>query len=166
MTLSLTGRVVLITGGAKRVGAAISRRLHAAGADIMIHYRSSAAESETLQRELDSIRPGSCARIRADLLDASAAPRLVNETVARFGQLDVLINNASSFFPTVVGEITERVWDDLVGTNLKAPLFLSQAAAPQLRERRGAIVNIVDIHADRPMKNHLVYSTAKGGLVA
>ncbi|MBL8539444.1 MAG: pteridine reductase [Betaproteobacteria bacterium] len=162
----MTGRVVLITGGAKRVGAAISRRLHAAGADIMIHYRSSAAESETLQRELDSIRPGSCARIRADLLDASAAPRLVNETVRRFGQLDVLINNASSFFPTVVGEITERVWDDLVGTNLRAPLFLSQAAAPQLRQHCGAIVNIVDIHADRPMKNHLVYSTAKGGLVA
>lgn len=166
MTLSLTGRVVLITGGAKRVGAAISRRLHEAGADLMIHYRSSAAESAALQHELESIRPGSCARVRADLLDAASAPRLVEETVTRFGRLDVLINNASSFFPTAVGEITQRAWDDLVGTNLKAPLFLSQAAAPQLRQHRGAIVNIVDIHADRPMKNHLVYSTAKGGLVA
>lgn len=166
MTLSLTGRVVLITGGAKRVGAAISRRLHEAGADLMIHYRSSAAEADALQHEMESIRPGSCGRIRADLLDAASPARLVDETVTRFGRLDVLINNASSFFPTAVGEITERIWDDLIGTNLKAPLFLSQAAAPQLRQHRGAIVNIVDIHADRPMKNHLVYSTAKGGLVA
>jgi pteridine reductase len=166
MTLSLTGRVVLITGGAKRVGAAICRRLHGVGANLMIHYRSSAAEAQALQSELESHRPGSCALVRADLLDTAAPPRLVGETVARFGRLDVLINNASSFFPTAVGEITERSWNDLVGTNLKAPLFLSQAAAPQLRQHRGAIVNIVDIHADRPMKDHVVYSTAKGGLVA
>jgi len=166
MTLSITGRAVLITGGAKRVGAAICRRLHGVGANLMIHYRSSAAEAQALQSELESHRPGSCALVRADLLDTAALPRLVGETVGRFGRLDVLINNASSFFPTAVGEITERIWDDLVGTNLKAPLFLSQAAAPELRRHRGAIVNIVDIHADRPMKNHLVYSTAKGGLVA
>ena len=166
MTLSLTGRVVLITGGAKRVGAAICRRLHGVGANLMIHYRSSAAEAQALQSELESNRTGSCALVRADLLDTAALPRLVEETLARFGRLDVLINNASSFFPTAVGEITERAWDDLVGTNLKAPLFLSQAAAPQLRQHRGTIVNIVDIHADRPMKDHVVYSTAKGGLVA
>jgi pteridine reductase len=157
---------VLITGGAKRVGAAISRRLHGVGANLLIHYRASAAEAEALEHELASRRPGSCARLQADLLDMAGLPRLVDETVARFGRLDVLINNASSFFPTVVGDITERAWDDLIGTNLKAPLFLSQAAAPELRKRHGAIVNIVDIHADRPMKDYVVYSTAKGGLVA
>jgi pteridine reductase len=166
MTLSLTDRVVLISGGAKRVGAAICRRLHAGGANLMIHYRSSAAEAEALESELESNRPGSCALVRADLLDAAALPRLVDETVARFGRLDVLVNNASSFFPTAVGDVTEKAWDDLIGTNLKAPLFLSQAAAAQLRQHRGAIVNIVDIHADRPMKDYVVYSTAKGGLVA
>jgi pteridine reductase len=166
MTLSLTDRVVLISGGAKRVGAAICRRLHAGGANLMIHYRSSAAEAEALESELESNRPGSCALVRADLLDTAALPRLVDETVARFGRLDVLVNNASSFFPTAVGNVTEKAWDDLIGTNLKAPLFLSQAAAAQLRQHRGAIVNIVDIHADRPMKDYVVYSTAKGGLVA
>ncbi len=166
MTLSLTGRVVLITGGAKRVGAAICRRLHGQGANLMIHYRSSAADAEALRSELEAGRPGSCALVRADLLDTASLPRLVGDTVARFGRLDVLVNNASSFFPTAVGDITEQAWEDLVGTNLKAPLFLSQAAAPQLRQHRGAIVNIVDIHADRPMKDHVVYSTAKGGLVA
>jgi pteridine reductase len=166
MTLALNGRVVLITGGAKRVGAAICRRLHGVGANLMIHYRSSAAEAQALQSKLEADRPRSCALVQADLLDTAALPRLVDETVARFGRLDVLINNASSFFPTVVGDVTEQAWADLVGTNLKAPLFLSQAAAPQLRAQRGAIVNIVDIHADRPMKDYVVYSTAKGGLVA
>jgi pteridine reductase len=166
MTLSLTDRVVLISGGAKRVGAAICRRLHSEGARLMVHYRSSAAEAEALKSELETKRPGSCALVQADLLDTASLPRLVDETVARFGRLDVLINNASSFFPTAVGDITERAWDDLIGTNLKAPLFLSQAAAPQLRRHQGAIVNIVDIHADRPMKDYAVYSIAKGGLVA
>ena len=166
MTFSLTDRVVLISGGAKRVGAAICRRLHAGGATLMIHYRSSAAEAEALKSELESNRPHSVALVQADLLDTPSAPRLVDETMARFGRLDVLINNASSFFPTAVGDITEQAWEDLVGTNLKAPLFLSQAAAPQLRRHRGAIVNIVDIHADRPMKDYAVYSIAKGGLVA
>ena len=166
MTLSLAGRVVLISGGAKRVGAAICRRLHADGANLMIHYRASRAEAEALRDELDSDRAGSCALVQADLLDTAALPQLVDETVARFGRLDVLVNNASSFFPTAVGHVTEKAWDDLIGTNLKAPLFLSQAAAPQLRQHGGAIVNIVDIHADRPMKDYVVYSTAKGGLVA
>jgi pteridine reductase len=105
------------------------------------------------------------ALVQADLLNAASLPAMVSETLQRFGRLDVLIHNASSFFPTVVGEISEREWDDLMGTNLKTPLFLSQSAAPHLR-RNGCIVNIVDIHADRPMRNHLVYSLAKGGLVA
>jgi pteridine reductase len=166
MTPPVAGRVVLITGGARRVGASICRRLHAGGANLMIHYRSSGTEAEALRDEFESVRGGSCALVRADLLDTLALPRLVDATVARFGRLDVLINNASSFFPTAVGEITEKAWDDLVGTNLKVPLFLSQAAAPELKRSGGAIVNIVDIHADRPMKDYVVYSTAKGGLVA
>ncbi len=162
----MQGKVVLITGGAKRVGAAICRKLHERGADLMIHYRSSASEARALQDELNQSRMNSVSLVQADLLNISGLPKLVAETVNRFGRLDVLINNASSFFPTNLGEITESSWDDLVGTNLKAPLFLSQAAAPQIRKHHGSIVNIVDIHADKPLKNYLVYSTAKGGLVA
>lgn len=158
-------QVVLITGGARRVGAAISRALHAGGANLMIHYRRSVAEARALQAELNATRTDSVALVQADLLNPGALTPLVLETVSRFGRLDVLINNASSFFPTPVGEITAENWDDLVGTNLKIPLFLSQAAAPHLRKSGGSIINIIDIHADRPMKNHVVYSTAKGGLV-
>ena len=159
-------RVVLITGGAKRVGAAICRRLHAAGADLMVHYRSSSDEARALQDELNARRADSVALVRADLLRAGAAATLVADTVERFGGIDVLVNNASSFYSTPVGEITEQAWDDLVGTNLKAPLFLSQAAAPHLRRRQGCVVNVIDIHAERPLKNYLVYNAAKGGLLA
>lgn len=159
-------QVVLITGGARRVGAAISRALHAAGANLMIHYRRSVSEARALQAQLNAVRADSVALVQADLLNPGALAPLVLETVSRFGRLDVLINNASSFFPTPVGEISVENWDDLVGTNLKIPLFLSQAAAPHLRKHGGSIINIIDIHADRPMKNHVVYSTAKGGLVA
>ena len=159
-------RVVLITGGAKRVGAAICRRLHAAGADLMVHYRSSVDEARALQDELNAQRADSVALVRADLLRVGAAATLVADTVERFGGIDVLVNNASSFYSTPVGEITEQAWDDLIGTNLKAPLFLSQAAAPHLRRRQGCIVNVIDIHAERPLKNYLVYNAAKGGLLA
>jgi len=158
-------QVVLITGGAKRVGAAICRSLHAAGANLMVHYRSSSAEAHALQEELNAIRPDSVALTRADILKLSSLPSLVNDTVERFGRLDVLVNNASSFYATPVGEVTEQAWEDLLGTNLKAPLFLSQAAAPHLRRSHGCIVNIVDIHAERPLKTYLVYNAAKGGLV-
>jgi pteridine reductase len=159
-------RVALVTGGARRVGAAICRMLHASGLNLMVHYRSSADEARALQAELNALRPESVALVQADLLNAAYLPSIVNETVNQFGQLDVLINNASSFFPTPVGEIDERAWDDLIGTNLRTPLFLSQAAAPHLRRTHGCIVNIVDIHADRPLRHHVVYSVAKGGLVA
>ncbi len=162
----MQNKVVLITGGAKRVGAAICRVLHAGGANLMVHYRSSATEARALQAELNEIRADSVALVQADLLNMANLPALVHDTVQRFERLDVLINNASSFFPTPVGEITEANWDDLMGTNLKTPLFLSQAAAPHLRKTEGCIVNIVDIHSDRPMKNYTVYSTAKGGLVS
>ncbi len=162
----MQGKVVLITGGAKRVGAAICRRMHAAGANLMLHYRASAGEARLLQAELNGVRADSVALIQADLLDLKAMPSLVEQTVQRFGRLDALVNNASSFYASPIGEITSAVWDDLMGTNLRAPLFLAQAAAPALRKSQGAIVNIADIHADRPLKNYVVYSVAKSGLVA
>ena len=157
-------KVVLITGGAKRVGAAICRRLHAAGANLMLHYRASAGEARLLQAELNGARANSVALIQADLLDVAKLPSLVDQTVMRFGRLDALVNNASSFFATPLGEIQPSHWDDLIGTNVRAPLFLSQAAAPPLRRAQGAIVNITDIHAERPLKGYVVYSIAKAAL--
>jgi pteridine reductase len=157
-------KVVLITGGAKRVGAAICRRLHAAGARLMLHYRSSAGEARLLQAELNRARADSVALIQADLLDIAKLPSIVEQTVLRFGRLDALVNNASSFFTTTMGEIEPAQWDNLMGTNVRAPLFLAQAAAAPLRRSQGAIVNITDIHAERPLKHYLVYSTAKAAL--
>ncbi|MEO6563273.1 MAG: pteridine reductase [Nitrosospira sp.] len=162
----MQGKVVLITGGAKRVGGATCRRLHAQGANLVVHYRTSVGEAQALQAELNQIRPGSVALAQADLLDITRLPGLIDETVRRFGRLDALVNNASSFFPTPLGEITEKAWDDLIGSNLKAPLFLSQAAASELRKQYGCIVNIVDIHAEWPLKRYVVYNSAKGGLAA
>jgi pteridine reductase len=159
------GSIVLITGGAKRVGAAICRRLHAAGASLMLHYRQSAGEARLLQAELNHVRAESVALIQADLLDLKALPAMIEQTLHTFGRLDGLVNNASSFFPTPIGDISPEAWDDLIGTNLRAPLFLAQAAAPALRKAQGAIVNIADIHAERPLKNFVVYSIAKAGLV-
>jgi pteridine reductase len=161
----LEGRVVLITGGAKRVGATICRRLHRAGASIMLHYRASAGEARLLQAELNHLRANSVALIQADLLDVGKLPSLVEQTVQTFGRLDGLVNNASTFFPTAIGNIGVDDWDNLIGTNLEAPLFLSQAAAPALRKAQGSIVNITDIHAERPLKSYVVYSVAKAGLV-
>lgn len=157
-------KVVLITGGAKRVGAAICRRLHAAGARLMLHYRSSAGEARLLQAELNGARAESVALIQADLLDIAKLPSLVEQTVMRFGRLDALVNNASSFYATAMGEIDPAQWEDLIGTNVRAPLFLAQAAAAPLRKTQGAIVNITDIHADRPLRHYVVYSTAKAAL--
>ena len=158
-------KVVLVTGGGKRLGAAVCRRLHAAGANLMLHYRASAGEARLLQAELNHLRADSVALIQADLLDHSKLPSLVEQTVQSFGRLDALVNNASTFYPTTIGEINVTDWNDLVGTNLQAPLFLSQAAAPALRKTQGSIVNITDIHAERPLKSYVVYSVAKAGLV-
>lgn len=160
----MQGKTILITGGAKRVGAAISRKFHSLGADLMIHYRNAGAEARHLQNELNAVRADSVALLQADLLDCANFPDLIQTTLGRFGRLDVLVNNASSFYASPIGSITESNWLDLIGTNLKAPLFLSQAAAGELRRRRGCIVNITDIHADRPMKNYVIYSIAKAGL--
>jgi pteridine reductase len=159
------GKVVLITGGAKRVGAAVCRRLHAAGANLMLHYRASAGEARLLQAELNHQRENSVSLIQADLLDLAKLPALVDQTLQSYGRLDALVNNASSFYPTQIGDITSENWEDLIGTNLRAPLFAAQAAAPALRKTQGAIVNITDIHAERPLKNYVVYSIAKAGLV-
>jgi len=162
---SFNNQVVLITGGAKRVGAAICRTLHANGANLMIHYRSSANEARALQAELNLQRAHSVAIIQADLLHVAGLPNLVAETVRQFGKLDTLINNASSYYPSEIGHIDEAKWQDLMGSNLKAPLFLSQAAAPELRKNHGCIVNITDMHVERPKKGYVVYSVAKAGLV-
>jgi len=164
MPESLSGKVVLVTGGAKRVGAAIVRRLHREGADVMLHYRGSEREANALRSELNAARANSVALVQADLLDLAGLAEIVRNTVNRFDRLDALVNNASAFFPTPVGEMTQATWESLIGTNLRAPLFLSQAAAPHLRKTNGAIVNITDIHAERPLKNYVIYSIAKAGL--
>ena len=161
----LQNHTVLITGGARRVGAGVIRHLHALGANVVIHYRNSGGDARTLGAQLNASRPRSAITVAADLLDTDQLPAVVEQTVATFGRLDILINNASTFYPTPVGQITAAHWDDLIGTNLKAPLFLSQAAAPHLRHSRGLILNMVDIHAQRPLKSHPVYCSAKAGLV-
>jgi pteridine reductase len=162
----MQGKVILVTGGARRVGAATCRRLHAQGANLVVHYRASESEARALEAELEQVRPGSVALVQADLLETANLPHLLDETVSHFGRLDALVNNASSFFPTPLGEVTEDGWEDLIGSNLKAPLFLSQAAAPQLKRQRGCIVNIVDIHSEWPLKRYVVYNAAKGGLAS
>ena len=163
--LPLAGQVVLVTGGARRLGAAIARLLHAEGARILIHHRASQAEAASLAAEFNAARRGSGATHAADLKDLAALPGILAAALAAFGRLDVLVNNASTFYPTPLGEITPQAFDDLIGTNLRAPLFLAQAAAPELRLRRGLVLNMADIHALRPLKRHPVYCAAKAGLV-
>jgi len=161
----LTGKVALITGGARRVGAEIARTLHAHGMHLVIHYRSSKDDAHALQAELEKHRPKSVTLVKGDLLNVAQLSNIVEEAAAAFGRLDTLLNNASSFYPTPVGAATEQQWDDLIGTNLKAPFFLSQASAPHLKKTRGCIVNIADIHGERPIKHYPIYSAAKAGLV-
>ena len=161
----MTTPVILVTGAARRVGAAIVRSLHGAGARVAIHYRKSGADAEALAAELNAVRADSAATFGADLLDVTALSSLVAAVVARFGRLDGLVNNASSFFPTKVGAVDTAAWDDLIGSNLRAPLFLAQAAAPHLVAAGGCIVNITDVHAERPLKGFPVYCAAKGGLL-
>jgi pteridine reductase len=162
---SLTGKTALVTGGARRVGAEIVRYLHASGANVVIHCHHSTDQARALARELEQTRAGSTLVANADLLDTDQLPQLVATVTARFNSLDVLVNNASSFFPTPLGTITPTQWADLMGTNLKAPLFLTQAATPALRLAQGLVLNIVDIHGLRPLRNYSVYSTAKAGLI-
>jgi len=166
MSTPLEGKVVLITGGARRVGAGVTRHLHAQGANVVVHYRASATEARDLKKELTASRPDSVVLVQGDLLKPANLSGLIKEAVKAYGRLDALVNNASSFYATPIGDIDEKAWDDLIGTNLQAPLFLSQAAARELRRSHGAIVNIIDIHAEFPMKHYVVYNVAKSGLVA
>ena len=157
-------KVALVTGAARRIGAAIARRLHADGHDLALHYRHSQAEMLALQAELESVRPGSTLALQADLAAFDRLPELVAHTLGKFGRLDLLVNNASSFYPTPIGTTTPAQWDDLFASNARAPFFLAQAAAPHLKATRGAIVNLVDIHGDQPLAGHAVYGMAKAAL--
>lgn len=161
---SLNDKVALITGAAHRIGAEMARRLHGAGMNIALHYRNSKERAEALAAELRQQRPDSVVLIQADLLETAALPGVIAAARRPWQRLDVLINNASTFYPTPMEGADETDWDDLIGSNLKAPFFLSQAAAPELKKQRGCIVNIVDIHAQRPMKGYPIYSAAKAGL--
>jgi pteridine reductase len=163
---SLESKVALVTGAARRVGAAIARRLHAAGANVVLHYRGADADAAQLEKELNGTRAGSAMKVKGDLLAPVAPKALVDAALQRYARLDFLVNNASAFYPTALGEIEAGHWEELIGSNLRAPLFLAQAAATQLALAGGAIVNIADIHAERPLKGYVVYSIAKAGLVA
>jgi pteridine reductase len=164
MSAPLHNKTILVTGAAKRVGAAIARRLHRAGANLTLHYHASEREAHALQSELNLQRAQSVMLVKADLLETAGLVEIVKTCVERFGALDALVNNASAFYPTPLGAIGAADWDKLIGANLKAPLFLCQAAAPQLKKSAGCIVNITDIHAERPLKSYVVYSVAKSGL--
>ena len=161
----LKGKVALVTGSARRIVAVTVRMLHQAGADVVVHYRSSADDAEKLADELNTIRANSCFLQQADLLEIKQLSTMVDSIIKQTGRLDILVNNASTFYPTAIGEITEADWDNLMGSNLKAPLFLSQAVAPHLIKNQGCIVNMVDVHGFRPMKGYPVYSAAKAGLL-
>ncbi|WP_266170970.1 pteridine reductase [Dyella subtropica] len=158
--------VALITGAGKRVGAEIARTLHAAGYDLALHCRRSVTEASTLASELEERRACSTLVLQAELADLDALPALIDTTVAQFGRLDALINNASAFYPTPVGTATSAQWNELFASNAQAPFFLAQAAVPALRDTQGAIVNLVDIYAERPLAEHPVYCMAKAALAA
>lgn len=162
---ALTGKTALVTGAARRVGATIVRKLHAAGANVVLHYRSSGEAADALARELNETRPDSVVQVEANLLELAELQMLPGIATSNFGTLDILVNNASSFYPTPIGDLTEIDWDDLIGTNVKAPLFLSQAASAALRISNGLIVNIADIHGMQPLSRHPVYSIAKAGVI-
>lgn len=162
---SLTGKVALITGAARRIGVSIARSLHAAGATVVLHYRNSAQEAFSLQAEFNAERAGSCLVVQADLLKTHELASLIETIIQQTQRLDILINNASSFYATPLASVSEQQWDDLLGSNLKAPLFLSQAATPYLQQHQGVIINLVDIHGIRPLAEFSVYCTAKAGLI-
>src|SRR5687767_768609 len=166
MTDLLSGKAALVTGGARRVGASIARRLHAAGANVLLHYRDSESDAAKLESQLNALRPRSASKVKAELLAPIAPRALVSAARESFGRLDLLVNNASSFFPVEVGAIESSHWEELIGSNLRAPLFICQEAAPELAKQQGAIINIVDIHADRPLRGYPIYSIAKAGLAA
>lgn len=156
-------RIALITGAARRIGAQITRRLHGVGFDVAIHYRNASTDAVRLQQQLEKTRPESTLLIQADLLESENPAQIVEQIRKWRGRLDLLVNNASSFFPTPLAEADETQWDQLMGSNLKAPFFLAREAAGLLEDSAGSIINLVDIHADRPLKGHSIYSMAKAG---
>ena len=160
----MADRTVLITGAARRIGAAISRHLHAKQYNVVIHYNRSAAEANSLADEFSRIRPNSSCTVQADLMAASSYDWVIDKALELTGSLDVLVNNASVFYPTLLPQIKEPTWNEIIGTNLKAPLFLARRAAPYLEQTRGCIINITDIHGSRPLLEHSMYSVAKSGL--
>jgi len=164
-SLALPAPVALVTGAARRIGAAIARRLHAQGHDLLLHHRGGNGEMAALREELEAQRPDSVHVVRAELATAGAPEALVNEALSRFGRLDALINNASSFHPTPIGSAHSEDWDTLFASNARAPFFLSQAAAPHLKASGGAIVNLVDVYAERPLAEHTLYCMAKAALL-
>lgn len=159
-----TDKVALVTGAAKRVGAVIVRKLHSEGMNIILHYRSSRNDAQALQAELNEVRENSVVLIQAELLNTDKIAGMIREAVNIWGRLDVVINNASSFYPTPMGTVDEDQWEDIVGSNLKAPFFICQSAAEHLKKTNGCIINIVDIHAERPLKTYPIYSIAKAGI--
>lgn len=164
-SVRLAGKCALITGAAVRVGAVIARRLHAEGASVAVHYRGSREAAENLIAELNAERAGSARVFQADLADLASIRKLIDDVASWNSRLDILVNNASSFYPTPIQEATEFQWDDLMASNLKAPYFLAQFALSYLRAAQGSIINIVDIHAQRPLRDHNIYGAAKAGLV-
>ena len=161
---TLEGRWALVTGAGKRIGATIARALHEAGASVAVHYFTSAHDADRVVAELNAERPGSALAVGGDIRDIAVIERIVAEVTAHAGRLDVLVNNASTFYPTPLGTVTDDAWHDLIDSNLKAPLFFAQAALPHLKQAHGVIINIVDIHAQRPLRHHVVYGAAKAGL--
>ncbi len=162
--MSHQAKTILITGGAKRIGRQMAITLHQAGHNIIVHYRSSAGPASELVAQLNKKRDASAVALQGELLNTAAIPSLVAEAADAFGGIDVLINNASTFYPTPIELLQEDFWNDLVGSNLKAPAFMVKACVPYIRERNGSIINIVDIHARKPMANHPAYCSAKAGL--
>ena len=160
-----TAPAALVTGSARRIGAAIARRLHAAGYDLALHYRDSEGDARALAAELEAVRANSTLLLQADLAQFDRLPEMVAKTVGHFGRLDALVNNASAFYPTPFGGTTPAQWDDLFAINARAPFFLAQAAAPHLANAGGAIVNITDIYAERPLRGHAVYAMSKAALL-
>lgn len=161
----LQGKVALITGGARRIGAEIATTLHAEGMNVVLHYNISKEEALQLADKLNLVRPDSAIAIKADLLDMENGKLLVKEAEKKWQRLDVLVNNASRFYKTLMGDVTDYAWEDLMTSNLKAPFFLSQAAAPLLKQNKGVIINITDIHAERPLRDYSVYCISKSGLL-
>jgi len=160
----MKAKVALITGAAHRVGKATAIKLHQQNYRIVIHYRHSQTEAQQLAAELNAQRPHSAKCVQFDLNDVAHIQTLADQAVNCFGQVDALINNASSFYPTPIGSAELAQWDDLIASNMKTPFFLSQALTPELKKNRGCIINMLDIHADKPLKHHTIYCMAKAGL--